>query len=370
MDELFEDAIDFAKGQFEKALASHADLTEFLRSSDENGKWKTTDSKAWTSGFFPGCLWYLYELTGDDLWKENAKKWTEPLEEEKNNTTMHDVGFMVFYSFGHGYFLTGDERYKEICLQAAKSLASRFYEKVGCTRSWSHGAWTCPVIIDNLMNLELLFWAAKNGGEKKLYDISVSHLDKTLQNHVRDDWSTYHVVDYDPETGDVIKQQTRQGYADDSCWARGQTWGIYGFSIAYRETGDEKYLEASQRIADYFIEHLPEDNVPYWDFQAPNIPNEPKDCSAAAIAVCGMLELSCLLKDADAKKKYFDKAEEILKSICKPPYLAKGTDSEAVLLHSTGNMAKNEEIDASIIYAEYFFLQALNKYRKMTEAKA
>jgi hypothetical protein len=243
----------------------------------------------------------MYEGTGDTHWREWAEAWTAGLADEKNDTSTHDVGFKIFSSFGHGYRLTGNAAYREVILQAARTLATRFNPTVGCIRSWDRNRF--PVIIDNMMNLELLFWASKNGGDSAWYDMAVSHALQTMKNHVREDGSTYHLVDYDPDTGAIINKFTVQGYDKESTWARGQAWGMYGFTMAYRETGDVRFLNTAQLIADYFIDNLPEDRVPYWDFEAPNIPHEEKDSSAAAIAASGLLELSTLVMDEDTQAR-------------------------------------------------------------------
>ena len=259
-----------------------------------NGKMKLVPSSDWTSGFFPGNLWMLYELTKDKKWEELATEYTLPLEKEQWNTSTHDLGFMMFDSFGKAYANTKNEKYKEVVIQSAKSLASRFNPKVGCIRSWDHSGdkWKFPVIIDNMMNLELLLWAAKETGEDYLKDIAVTHAKTTMKNHFRKDYSSYHVVDYDPETGEVRNKQTHQGYSDESAWARGQAWGLYGYTMMYRETGIKDFLKQAENIAGFILSQpgIKEGKVPYWDFNAPNIPDEPYDASAAAIIVSALYE--------------------------------------------------------------------------------
>jgi len=285
------------------------------------------------------------------------------MEQEKYDTGSQDVGFKIYCSFGNGYRITGNESYPAIMLQAAQSLATRFNPTVGCIKSWNSGSrGQYPVIIDNMMNLELLFWASKNGGESSLYDIAVTHAVKTIENHVREDGSTYHVVDFDPSTGEVISRKTVQGYSDESTWARGQAWGLYGFTMAFRETDSTLFLTTAEKIADYFVDHLPEDDVPYWDFDAPNIPNEEKDASAAAIAASGLLELSVLVSEPEKKIKYQNAASDILESLCSVNYLAEGTNSSGILLHGVGNNNSGSEVDVSLIYADHYFIEALIRY--------
>jgi hypothetical protein len=240
---------------------------------------------------------------------------------------------------------------------------------VGCIKSWDGTDWPFPVIIDNMMNLEILFWAAKNGGPPALRDMAASHALKTMANHFRADGSTYHVVSYDTLTGAVLARQTLQGYADESVWSRGQAWAIYGFTMAYRETGDDRFLTTAQRAADYFIGHLPPDLVPYWDFLAPNIPNEERDVSAAAVACSGLLELSGMGADSSAKERYLQSALGLLRTMCRPPYLSEGTSSMALLNHSVGNRPAGTDVDVSLIYADYYFVEALHRYKVLTTPK-
>jgi unsaturated chondroitin disaccharide hydrolase len=361
--------LEVAQAHLEKNLVAHTDVTRFPRNTMPDGKMRAVPSNDWTSGFYSGNLWYMYEFTKDKKWEEAARKWTAGLEKEKFNTRTHDLGFMLFCSFGNGYRLTNDPQYKEILLQGAKSLSSRFRKTTGTIRSWNHGKWQFPVIIDNMMNLELLFWATKMTGDSSFYKIAVTHANTTMEKHFRADNSSYHVVDYDTLTGKVIARVTHQGYADESAWARGQAWGLYGYTVAYRETKDKKYLDLAVKIADFYLNHpnLPKDKVPYWDFNAPNIPNEERDASAAAIAASGMLELSGYVKKGDQYKKA---AEDILMSLSSPAYLAEvGSNNNFVLMHSVGHKPAKSEIDTPIVYADYYYIEALLRYDAMSKAK-
>jgi hypothetical protein len=365
LDSLAVHSLQFAQQQLAKTVSEVNDPTKFPRSTRDDGSWSTEKSGDWTSGFFPGCLWHMYDWTSAAQWKTWAQGWTAKMEDEKNDTGSHDVGFKILCSFGNGYRLTGTPAYKEVIIQGARSLARRFNPIIGCTRSWNNRHF--PVIIDNMMNLEILFWASKNGGDSAWYDMAVSHALKTRENHVRPDGSTFHVVDYNPSTGEIISRETHQGYSDSSSWARGQAWGLHGFTIAYRETGDARFLQTAQQLSDYFIDHLPPDHVPYWDFEAPNIPNEQKDASAAAIAASGLLELSALVTDGAARAKYENAAFDILASLSSPAYLAEGIPEgrdSSILLHGVGNRPSNSEVDVSLIYADYYFLEALLRYQR------
>jgi unsaturated chondroitin disaccharide hydrolase len=359
-------ALQFAEQQLTASVAEVVDPWRFPRSTLSDGSWKTETSSSWTSGFFPGCLWFQYERTSLATWRTLATRWTAEMESQKNNTSSHDVGFKIMCSFGNAYRLTLDPAYRDVVLQGAASLATRYNPAVGCTRSWNNHHF--PVIIDNMMNLEILFWAARHGGNAAWYDMAVSHALKTRQNHVRADGSTYHLVDYDPNTGAILGKETVQGYATESTWARGQAWALYGFTMTYRETGDARFLDTAQRVADYFIDHLPADHVPYWDFNAPNIPNEKKDTSAAAIAASGLLELSTWVADPAARTRYRDAGSQILSALCSTAYLAQGSTSSGILLHGVGHKPDNTEVDVSLIYGDYYFIEALMRYQTATTA--
>lgn len=329
-----------------------------------NGKVKYIGMEDWTSGFYPGTLWYLFELTGDTTWKTLAKKQTEAIDSVKFLTWHHDVGFMIQCSFGNGYRL-GEGDYKEVILQAAKSLSTRFRPVAGVFQSWnvdkgwqSERGWECPVIIDNMMNLELLFNATRLSGDSSFYKLAVRHADQTIINHYRPDYSCYHVVDYNLTDGTVRNRHTAQGHAHESSWARGQAWGIYGFTVCYRETQDPKYLQQAQKAFDFIVHHksFPADFVPYWDFDAPKIPDEPRDASAAAIMASALYELSGYGNGA----YYRGWADKIMRSLGSPAYRAKpGENGNFLLMHSVGSIPHGAEIDVPLNYADYYFLEAL-----------
>ncbi|MFB9057331.1 glycoside hydrolase family 88 protein [Mariniflexile ostreae] len=354
------------------ALNSLKTADSFPRTiSQDHTKWELVGVRDWCSGFWPGVLWYAYEYSEDEALKEAAEKFTAPLETIAYSPAMdHDIGFQVYCSYGNGYRLTGNPEYKKIMLAAADTLATLYNPIVGTIHSWpSKPQYPHNTIIDNMINLELLFWASKNGGSKKLYDIAVSHAEVSMKYLVRPDYSTYHLGSFDDKTGAFIRGVAHQGYADDSMWARGQTWGIYGFAFSYRETGREDFLQTAIKLSDKFLERLPEDGMPYWDFDDPKIPNAPKDASAAAVAACGLLELSGLVKDANLKAKYFNAAKGFIELLSSEPYLSKDTN-QALLLHSTGHHPTNSEIDVPIIYADYYFMEALLKLKKIEENMA
>ncbi len=323
-------------------------------------------AKDWTSGFFPGELWYMYEMTNDKKWLPKAQEFTSSLEGEKTNGKTHDMGFKMYCSYGNGYRLTKDPKYRDILIESAHTLTTRFNPKVGCIRSWDHHQeqWGFPVIIDNMLNLELLFWAFKETKDSIYYKIAVSHADTTMKNHFRPDFSSYHVVDYDVNTGKVIKKNTHQGYSDSSAWARGQGWGLYGFTMCYRETGKKEYLNQAVNIANFILKNanLPKDLVPYWDFNDPKIPNVSRDASAAAVIASALYELSTFVPKKE--KQYREIADKIMVSLNKK-YTAKlGTNKGFILTNSTGDYSTKLEIDSPIVYADYYYLEALTRQNK------
>lgn len=347
------------------------DLTN-PRNTEPDGSLRLVVSRDWTSGFFPGELWYMYEYTQDSFWKTKAEQHTETLEREKLNGGTHDMGFKMYCSYGNGYRLTKNPTYKDILLQSAYTLITRYKPHAGIIRSWDHGRnkWDCPVIIDNMMNLELLFWAFKENKDSTFYQIAVNHARTTMKNHFREDYSSYHVVDYDTITGEVLKKNTHQGYAHHTAWARGQAWGLYGYTLCYRETGLPEFLEQAKNIENFIFtnKNLPADLVPYWDYDAPNIPNEPRDASAAAITASALYELSTYTgANGDHYKKEADKIMESLTN----HYRAKlNADNGFLLLHSTGDMSQNGEIDTSIVYADYYFVEALMRKFKLEKGES
>ena len=326
----------------------------------------------WTVGFWPGILWYDYESTEDSYILDCASHYTNllyPL--TKLPAYDHDLGFQLFCSYGNGFRLTGNEKYKQIILNAADTLATLFNPRVGTILSWPREVesnnWPHNTIMDNMINLEMLYWAAKNGGNKELYNIATKHAETTMQKHFREDGGNYHVAVYDTITGDFIKGVTHQGYADSSLWARGQAWAIYGYTMVYRETQDKKFLRFTEKVTDLYLSRLPEGEfIPYWDFDAPNIPNEPKDASAAAIVASALLELSQLEDNKDKSEEYRIVATNMLKELSSEKYQSREL-KPSFLLHSTGHCPKGSEVNASINYADYYYIEALIRYKKLKQ---
>lgn len=355
-----------AARQYTFLLASLPDASRLPRTV-ERGALVRVAPEDWTSGFFPGALWYLHEATGEAGWREQARRFTRTLEPLQHFRDHHDLGFMLFCSFGNGLRLTGDPGYRAVLVNGARALATRFDPRVGMIRSWDHGAWTYPVIVDTLMNLELLAWAAREAGEPRLREIAVRHADATLVHHCRPDGGTVHLVDFDPVSGAVRARRTVQGAADDSTWARGQAWGLYGFTMMYRETRLTRYLQQAERMARFLFDHprLPADRVPYWDFDAPGIPAEPRDASAAAITASALLELSMHASHAALARRCRTLAREQLAALASPAYLAApGSNGGFLLRHSVGALPHGVEIDVPLAYADYYLLEALLRLRR------
>lgn len=375
--DLLSENIRFAEKQFTLAVEeaeknrfsdTKGDLLFSPRTVERNGKLRLVSYHDWTAGFFPGSLWYTYELTGDKKWETKAREFTGLLEPGQYKTYTHDLGFLMYCSYGNGYRLTRDPRYKEVLVQSARSLATRYNPTVGSIRSWDHGTnrWEFPVIIDNMMNLELLFMAARETGDKQFYDIATAHANTTLANHFRKDGSSYHVVNYDPRTGKAVLKVTHQGLFDASAWARGQAWGLYGFTVCYRETGDKRYLKQAEKIAGFIFSHpnMPADLIPYWDLDDPRIPDVWRDASAATVTASALYELSRYAGKAKAKQ-YIKWADTIMQNLTLSYRAQEGGEHGFLLLHSTGNLPSNDEIDKPINYADYYFMEALVRKKEI-----
>jgi len=369
LDRIIDESLAFSARQYSRMAEVMKGKPDLLpRTIDASGTLVTSNSGWWTSGFFPGSLWNLYDYSKDEKPKEAAIEMTSRIEKEKNNKGTHDLGFMLYCSFGNGFRLTGDQSYKDVMLTGARSLSTRFRPNIGCIQSWgSRKGWQCPVIIDNMMNLEFLMWAFNQTGDSSYYKIAVTHSDTTIKNHFRPDFSSWHVVSYDTITGKVEAKQTAQGAADGSAWSRGQVWGLYGYTVMYRETGLQRYLDQAMDIADFLISHpnMPEDKIPYWDFDAPGIPDTNRDASAGAIMASALIELSGFSGDEN-KAKSFEIAEKQIRSLSSPAYLAKeGENGNFILMHSVGSLPAKSEVDVPLTYADYYFIEALLRYKKL-----
>jgi hypothetical protein len=349
----------------DSAAVSNPGVAIYPRSINKEGALWTSNYKWWCSGFYPGSMWYVYEYTGDEKIKELALKYQAGLEPLRFRKDDHDIGFQLMCSYGNCLRLTEDQTCVPVLIDGANSLASRFDPEVGCTRSWSFGKWSFPVIVDNMMNMELLLKAAELGGSDSLKNVALAHARTTMKNHFRDDKSCFHLVDYNPETGEVAGKQTVQGLADDSAWARGQAWGLYGFTMVYRFCKEQDILDHAIAIAEYLLPRLPEDGVPFWDYDSAEIPNDVRDASAAAIMASGLIELSQYV-DAEKAERYLATAEKMLRTLASEEYLcAEGEDYGFLLKHSTGNKNTDSEVDVPLTYADYYFLEALIRWSRL-----
>ncbi|MBQ5997672.1 MAG: glycoside hydrolase family 88 protein [Bacteroidales bacterium] len=346
-------------------MAASLEGRKVLPQTIDRGRLKTSNSSWWTSGFFGGQLWNLYDYSHNDSLRMWAEDYTMRVADQRFTTDNHDVGFMIFCSFGNGYRITGNPRYREIIDTASQSLITRFKPSTGCIRSWDDRRWQYAVIIDNMMNLEMLMWAGKTFHNPVYTDIAVTHANTTMKNHFRPDYSTWHVVSYDTITGIPDRKQTAQGYNDDSAWARGQSWGLYGYTMMFREARDSAYLRQAEHIADFLIGHpnMPEDKIPYWDYNAPDIPDALRDVSSGAIMCSALIELADYT-DAERSATYMAVAEQQLKSMCSPTYRAPlGENCNFLLMHGVGNMPGRSEIDVPLTYADYYYVEAMLRYR-------
>lgn len=329
----------------------------------------TSTSRWWCSGFYPGVLWYLYEYTGDPAHRTMAEEFTARVEKEKYNTNDHDIGFQIYCSFGNGYRLTNRQDYEEVLKVAGESALQRFDPDLGVIRSWNSDPkkWQYAVIIDNMMNLELLMWNYHNTDEEKFREVAVSHSDKTMEHHYRDDMSSYHVVSYDTISGMPHVKQTHQGAFDESIWARGNAWGLYGYVVMYRETGLQRYLDQATDIANLMIDHknMPDDGIPYWDYMASDIPDALRDASAGAIMASALVELSTMT-EGELSDRYLSVAERQLTTLASPEYLAEpGTNGFFILKRSVGHLPGNSEVDVPLTYADYYFVEGLMRYKAL-----
>lgn len=368
LSQVIDNALDFAQKQSLRMAAKYERQKDTFPRSYVDGQMTTSDSGWWCSGFFPGVLWYLYENDKDNVQLlQFAKEYTERIEKEKDNASTHDLGFMLYCSFGNAWRLTHEEAYKDVLEVGARSLASRYNPNIGLIRSWDFGKWQYPVIIDNMMNLEYLLWASKEFNEASYEKACIDHANKTMQNHYRDNYSCFHIVSYDSISGDVELRQNHQGYSDQSAWARGQAWGLYGYTVMYRETKDETYLNQAIHIANYILNHpnMPKDYIPYWDLDAPKIPNELRDASAAAIIASGLIELSQYV-DKEASIKYLDVAETQIRTLASPEYTPNlGENGDFILMHSVGSLAHKTEVDVPLTYTDYYYVEALMRFKKL-----
>ncbi|WNG27317.1 alpha-12C2-mannosidase [Cystobacter fuscus] len=369
-------ALQFAQQQLNRTASNPRLVPTQSPKASTDGTWtlvSNTNKIGWTQGFYPGLLWFMYERTGRDAyWSTKAEAWTLALDNQKSDPDItkltHDLGFKFMTSYGNAYRLTGSDTLRQTMMTAANSLAQRYNAAAGIIDccDWSETPpWQVSMVTDTMMNLELLFWAARNGGDSNWSNLALNHALKTLTDMVREDGGTFHVVDYD-NSGRLLGKRTYQGYSRDSTWARGQAWAIYGFTMAYRYTGDARMLQAAQRVANYYLDRVPSDFIPNWDFE-PAAPRQ-KDSSAAAIVASALQELSTYVTDPAVAQRYWNAALSTLDTLCSPGYLAEGSPSPGILLHGVGfhpnqQNPRGAEVDKSLIYSDYFFVEALTRFK-------
>nr|WP_197718620.1 glycoside hydrolase family 88 protein [Pedobacter schmidteae] len=365
MSKLIHDQFEFAASQY-KVLSKNIP-SGLTPQSFADGKPVNREIKWWCSGFYSGSLWYIYEQTKDQEIKQEAEKALSVIEPNKTFTGNHDLGFMMYCSFGNAYRITKKPEYKAVIDRSAEALATRYRPNLKVIQSWDENKyWKCPVIIDNMMNLEMLNWVSDHGGDAKYKKIAIAHSNTTLKNHFRPDFSSFHVVDYNIKTGGIIRKATWQGAADCSAWSRGQAWALYGYTTMYRATKNAVYLKQAKGIAHFVLNHpnLPADKIPYWDFDAQGIPFAPRDASAAAVLASALLELAQYSPVAE-KAEFKAAAETMIRSLSSAQYRAKaGENGGFLLMHSTGAYPLNSEIDVPLVYADYYYLEALARYKQ------
>ncbi|HMK39399.1 MAG TPA: hypothetical protein VK569_08665 [Bacteroidota bacterium] len=372
-DSLVQNALRVSYAHLEASVREVRDSTRFPSYAPHDLRWTYFPAGGWTSGFYPGCLWLAYELSGKREFKEWAKRWTAGLAGEASNTGTHDLGFMFCCSFGNGIRNVSQSEagaYRDILLRAAITLDRRFNPDVGLLRCYwdeppfSQDTTLYPVVVDIMMNLELLFWGADHGAPASLKEHAVRHAQNTYRDFVRPDGSSYHVVRYNRYSGAIVNRGQIQGQSDSSTWTRGHAWFTYGMTVCYRYTKDEGFLEKACALADYFIRRLTPDNVSAWDFDSLPEFRKTKDASATAIVSSALFELSTYVKDSTRRNLYRRKATAMLSALCSKDYLAEGKETSAILLHSTQYLTQpgNQNTDKPAIFADYYFLEAIKRY--------
>jgi unsaturated chondroitin disaccharide hydrolase len=338
--------------------------------TNSDGSWLVVGANDWTAGFYAAALWRTYERTRDPAWRQRAQTWQAGLASETTHDST-DLGFKIFDTFGVAYQLTGDASYKKVVLDAADTVARRYDPDVGMFRVWDarDDRTQYRVNIDAMMNMEMMFWAGQNGGDPRYAEMAEHHAERALRDLVRPDGSTYMFASYDQNTGALLNHFTKQGYATDSTWSRGQAWAVYGFTTAYRYTKDPRFLDAARRTAEWFVQHLPPDHVPYWDFDVPDKAKAPRDTSAAAVVASALLELSGDESDPAAKQRDVDTARDILTSLSSPTYAPREPGFAAMLQHGTQHQPKGWA-DTGIMFGDYYFVEALGHYEEQVGSTA
>ena len=355
------ETMDYAKVQIDKTINSGISYSAFPRRNYEGASWETRNYLDWTSGFWPGCLWLMFEWTSDSTYLDKAVQWTENLEDIQWYTGNHDVGFQVMCSYGNGLRLAAEKTYKDVIIQTAESLSTRFDKNAGSIISWDSAPWNqCnkPVIVDNMMNLELLFKATQLSGDSSFHHMAVQHSHKCIKTHQRPNGSFYHIVDYD-DYGDVIYKGNSKSWPaglNERSWSRGQAWALYGFTMAYRFSREPEFLEAAEKLVCFLIDSIAPGYIPYYVINHPENPN--KDASAAAIMFSGLVELFEITEDT----AYLQLAENIFSALNQPPYLTIDEQYQSILAMCTENYDDQQK---GLIYADYYFMEGMIRYYRL-----
>jgi unsaturated chondroitin disaccharide hydrolase len=351
------EALDYCEMRVYENLARLKSFPE----RTESGKWICVENGGWVGGHWVGLLWLAYAYTQDPDLEKAARNWAARLAPRQFDLTTHDLGFLFELSHVLGFQLTGDVTLKPPALQAAETLSRRFNPRGGYFQAWgppdAFFELRGRAIVDTMMNLELLFWARQETGEPKFAQMAVSHARTVIKHQIRPDFSTSHVIDFDPESGEFLKQDTHQGWSTDSCWSRGQSWAVCGFGDCYRATGDALFLETARHLAEYALHNLPPDQVPYWDYRSPDIPDDVRDSSAASILASGLLNLSELDPDPESASRWRSRAGAILQSLWEN-YSSRGTSEPSILIHGTRSKPHGL-VDHGLIYGDFYLLEAL-----------
>jgi len=369
LDKLVDNAIEKSLSSLRNSITEVKDPLLYPTYATKDLRWKLKSSSDWTSGFYPGCLWYAYQLSKADEFKKWAIDWTAGIEKQKYNLKTHDLGFRFGCTFVKGLSLTPNDSatkaYNDIILTAATTMDKRFEPKIGAyTSDWDAKPLpnSVPVVIDVMMNLEMLLWTAHNGGDTNRISRCKTHVATSFRDLIRSDASSFHIARYDSVTGKLLQQGQLQGDVDESTWSRGHAWMIYGLVTVYRYTKDEQYLQKAMQVADYFLNHLPKDKIAPWDFQS-SLPY--RDASASAIVCSALFEMQGYLKNTKLQKHYLSAANQILTSLCQAPYFSEGNGTNCLLLHSTQYYHKTENTDVPCSFADYYFMESLVRYKAL-----
>ncbi len=350
-------ALAFCLGKISRNMVQMVDFPELTRGE----RWACVENGGWVGGHWVGLLWLAYAFTGELEMERQARRWAARLQPRQLDTTTHDLGFLFELSHILGANITGATALCGPALQAARTLTLRFNQKGNFFQAW--GPLNAPaelrgrIIIDTMMTLDLLFWASRETGEALFREQALAHARTSLARQVREDFSTSHGADFDPETGQFLGQKTHQGLSAASCWSRGQAWAVYGCADCYRATQDAYFLSMARSLASYALERLPEDRVPYWDFSSPLIPHDVRDSSAGAILGSGLLHLASIEENPALASRWSRAAEEILRSLWQK-YTSRESIEPSILIHATRSKPENM-MDHGLIYGDYYFFEGL-----------